>query len=78
MTQLLLERNADINARDGHGLTPLISAAKSGHVETLRVLLSEGPNVHLHDYEGQSALSWARRTHRDDIVVILEAFIGQN
>lgn len=78
MTQLLLERNANINARDGHGLTPLIFAAKRGHVEILRVLLAQGPNVLLHDYEGRSALSWAKRTHRDDIVVILEAFIGQN
>lgn len=76
MTQLLLEGNADINARDGNfGQTALILAAKYSHVDILRVLLARGAEVYLRDYEGISALDWAKRNHRDDIVAILEEVI---
>jgi ankyrin repeat protein len=80
MTQLLLDGNANINARDrDFGQTALMLAAKYSHVDILRVLLDRGAEVHLRDDEGISALDWARRNHRDDIVAILEAVIeGDN
>jgi ankyrin repeat protein len=76
MTQLLLEGKADINARDGDfGQTALILAAKYSHVDILHLLLARGADVHLRDEEGISALDWARRNHRDDIVAILDEVI---
>jgi hypothetical protein len=79
MTQLLLEGNADINARDGDfGQTALMRAAKYSHVDILRVLLARGADVHLRDDEGISALDWARRNYRDDIVAILKEAIDRD
>lgn len=80
ITQLLLEGKANINARDSRfGQTALIMAARYSHdVDILRVLLAGDADIHLRDYEGLSALEWARRTQSDEIVVILEAFIGRN
>jgi ankyrin repeat protein len=43
--QLLLERGADATERDDAGVSPVLSGAASGDVETLRLLLDAGAKV---------------------------------
>ena len=58
---LLNTPNIDVNAVDKHGVTPLISAARNGHVDCLTSILRAGADVNKTDYAGNSALflaSW--------------------
>ncbi|GMF17229.1 unnamed protein product [Phytophthora fragariaefolia] len=49
----------EIDARDGHGWTPLMCAAANGHVDVLGRLLALGANVSMTSSEHRSALHWA-------------------
>jgi ankyrin repeat protein len=43
IVKLLLDRGADVNAKDSfYGVTPLVWAASNGHVEVARILLARG------------------------------------
>eukprot|EP00124_Ichthyophonus_hoferi_P006080 Ihof_evm1s1184 gene=Ihof_evmTU1s1184 len=55
----LVEKGADINARDIHGYTPVIFAAKFGHVLVLHYLIQSGCDLYLEDEDGATALAWA-------------------
>ena len=57
--QFLLDRGADINARDYDGCTPLIWAAMQGQVEFARMLLKRGARIDDPDDKGCTALHWA-------------------
>lgn len=46
VVKLLIEKGADINARDGSGNTLLHKAALNGYLEIVQLLLSQGANVH--------------------------------
>eukprot|EP00644_Phytophthora_capsici_P011191 jgi/Phyca11/545576/estExt2_Genewise1Plus.C_PHYCAscaffold_180261 len=49
----------DVNARDGHGWTPLMCAAANGHVPVIKRLLALGAGISLTSSEHRSALHWA-------------------
>jgi ankyrin repeat protein len=42
----LLDHGADANAAGAYGLTPLATAARSGHVEAIELLLARGADPH--------------------------------
>ncbi|KIW34753.1 uncharacterized protein PV07_01511 [Cladophialophora immunda] len=48
-----------IDARDTQGCTPLIWAAKNGHADAARCLISHGADVNSFDLERHSSLWWA-------------------
>lgn len=57
---LLIQNGADCNRRQAcYGLTPLMIAARLGHHELVRVLITAGANVHHKDKLGRSALTHA-------------------
>ena len=66
ITQALLELGADANARDEHGVTPLLEAARAGSAATLRVLLPRRPDASACDSAGRNALAIACQSSRSD------------
>jgi Ankyrin repeats (many copies) len=54
----LLSAGADVDARDSHGATALIVAAKYGHTKSLQRLCAAGAGVEQVDERGRSALVW--------------------
>ena len=69
---LLLEADAQIDAQDNGGGTPLILASANGKEAAVRELLKGNPNLDLKTkYGGMTALDWAREKNHQSIVNLL-------
>ena len=71
--KLLLEKKANIEARNKYGSTPLIVAAVNGYVGIVQLLLEKGANIEARDNEGNTALMSAARHDRVMMVELLIA-----
>ncbi|MEQ1760016.1 MAG: ankyrin repeat domain-containing protein [Vicinamibacterales bacterium] len=69
--QELLESGADINARDDHGQTAVMIAARDGRTPTVRFLIEKGADLNATAKFNLSALMLAVINGRDAIVGIL-------
>lgn len=58
-TQLLLEKGADVNARDEHGRTALSLACELGHLDAVKLLVQFNANPEFTDTWGNSSLTYA-------------------
>jgi ankyrin repeat protein len=75
--KLLLEHGADVNVQGGpFDRTPLLCAATTGSEATVRLLLARGADVRARDWQGDTALDWARRRGNTSIVRLLAAASG--
>ncbi len=73
MTVALLEKGANKNMANINGWTPLMLASKYGHLEVVRQLLQSGADKALKDnYNGMTALDWARQEKKDAVVALLQ------
>ncbi|KAK6705444.1 hypothetical protein SNK05_009341 [Fusarium graminearum] len=70
-TRLLLEKGADIEAKDKTGKTALLIAATSSKHEILKLLLEKGANVNAKDRNGWTALLIAARSSKHEILELL-------
>ncbi len=70
---LLLSRNADIDAMSEHGCTPLFSATQAGHVHVVKSLLEHGANVNAVCPDGRTPLHVSASNHhaQTDLVTLL-------
>ncbi|KJR87190.1 ankyrin repeat protein [Sporothrix schenckii 1099-18] len=59
VVKLLLEKRADVEAKDNDGRTPLSHAAQGGHEAVARLLLEKGAGVEAKDNDGLTPLSSA-------------------
>ncbi|KAK5660449.1 hypothetical protein OQA88_12994 [Cercophora sp. LCS_1] len=72
VAKLLLEKGADIEAKDNNdGQTPLFWAAANGHEAVVKLLLEEDANIEAKDDHGQTPLSWAAVKGREGVVKLL-------
>ncbi len=55
---MLLQAKADVNIRDGRGLTALMWAASRDLPDIVRILIDNGAIVDLQDYFGDTVLKW--------------------
>jgi len=76
---VLLQQGYDINAPDRFGNTALMLAARNGHLETVKLLLSHGARTDLKNLSGYSLLHCAVHSRNIDIVqlVIVDATTGK-
>lgn len=74
MVETLLRLGADPNVRHrGDGDTPLIRAARMGHVELVRLLLAARADVHAVTASGATALTEAERAEAGEVIALLRA-----
>ena len=66
--QRLLDRDADINAEEFNGQTPLYIAARNGQLEFARMLLEHGVAIDTHCEDGRAALHMASINDHVEVV----------
>ena len=59
--RFLLTQGADLEARDLHGQSPLIIAARAGQTRRVELLLEQGADPNAREQWGRTALHWAAR-----------------
>ena len=67
----LLDKGADVNAKDKDGETVLMKASASGYTEIVKALLDKGADVNEKAVHGQTALMYASGLGRTEIVKVL-------
>src|SRR5947209_5518941 len=73
IARMLLERGADINARDEWGRTALMIGADEGYSELVSLLLDWEADVHARDERGYTALMFAAwKGHLDVVKALIE------
>ena len=75
VAKLLLENAAYINAASPNGSTPLMMAAMYGNTSTLKLLLDEGADPTLKNQLGLTAVDFAQRADRKEMVELIGAAI---
>jgi hypothetical protein len=71
LAQLLIEKGADIEAKDEEGRTPLMWAVQSWREDNAWLLLEKGANIEAKDEQGRTPLSWALRSQSEAGVRLL-------
>jgi ankyrin repeat protein len=69
--RVLLERGADIEARDSDNWTPLHVACAWGHLAVTRLLLDAGADMNVRDNDGHAPLNVACIFHNARIIRLL-------
>ena len=75
VAKLLLENAAYIDAASPNGSTPLMMAAMYGNTSTLKLLLDEGADPTLKNQLGLTAVDFAQRAERKEMVELIGAAI---
>ncbi|XP_062223334.1 uncharacterized protein LOC133922150 [Phragmites australis] len=61
LLMMLHQSATDLNKLDGSGLTPVMVAAESGHVDIFRLLVMEGADITIRSAEGKHVMSIIRQ-----------------
>lgn len=67
----LIEKGANVNAKDGFGMTSLMWASYNGNVELVKLLLEKGADKYV-EVKGQTALSAAEEKGFSEIIKLLK------
>jgi hypothetical protein len=64
----LLDHSADVGIQDQFGDAALMSAVRAGSLPAVRLLLAHHADVAQADHDRRTAMAWARRSRREDIM----------
>ena len=67
----LEKEGADFNISNEFGITPLMSASKTGHIQLVKFLLKHVRNINQEDKVGNTALYYAVEGNHLDVVQVL-------
>jgi ankyrin repeat protein len=67
IVSLLLEKSAYIDAESPNKTTPIMMAARAGHIMTVKLLLDEGADATLKNDAGMTAIDFAEKHEFRDI-----------
>ncbi len=72
IVQMLLDKDAFVNAVSPNATTPIMMAARGGHIYTVKLLHDNGADATLKNQRGYSAIDFAKEHKNDDIAKGLE------
>lgn len=68
IVNLLLDKSAELDALSPNKTTPIMMAARGGHIYTVKILLDAGADASLKNDAGMSAIDFARQNGNKDII----------
>jgi ankyrin repeat protein len=71
-SRILIERGAKIDFQDVNGNTPLIIAAMSGDYDLVNLLLTQGANPYVRNYDNKTALNYSFSKGYKNISLIID------
>jgi ankyrin repeat protein len=71
--KLLLAHNANVNAKDTRGITPLLYAAEKGNKDLAELLIAHNADVNAKNGAGDTPLIVAQSNGHDDVAKLLLA-----
>jgi ankyrin repeat protein len=69
--KMLVERGADVNARDVNEITVLMCAAANGNMDIVKYIVSKGASLNLKDIGGHTVLYYAASRNQVEIIKFL-------
>ena len=72
ISEYLIEKGADVNAKDGFQMTCLIWAASNGNIEMVKLLLKKGADKNAKTPEGMTALISAKQEGHTQVMRLLK------
>lgn len=77
VVELLVAKDAELNAQDRYGFTPLHYAAQRGHPEVAQLLIAEGADPGKRNHYDYTPLHWAAvNGHKDIIEILMDHRLG--
>jgi ankyrin repeat protein len=73
--RLLVEHHAYVDASSPNGSTPLMMAAMYGTIEAVKLLLAEGADPQIKNALGLTAIDFAAKIQKDDVVAYIASVI---